>query len=83
MECEKYNSESLLLTLSKANRILTESKPEVQKALICSKSKSDAGESKEATSLAILLLTFSKLLLQMGETKNIASRRWETKTKIK
>ena len=41
MECEKYNSRSLLLILSQSNTILTKSKPEVQKTLIFSKSRED------------------------------------------
>ena len=49
MECEKYNSGSLLLTMSESNTILTESKPEVQKTLICSKSREGTAESSGAT----------------------------------
>ena len=49
MECEKYNSGRLLLTLSESNTILTESKPEAQKKLICSKSREGKAESSGAT----------------------------------
>ena len=35
--------------IQESNRILTESKPEVQKMLICSKSRKSTVESKEAT----------------------------------
>ena len=38
-----------LLTLSELNTILTESKPEVQKTLICSKSREGTAESSGAT----------------------------------
>ena len=53
MECKKYNSGSLLLTLIESNRILTESKPEVQKTLLCSKSIESTAESKGATRFSI------------------------------
>ena len=49
MECEKYNSGRFLLTLSESNTILTESKPEVQKTLISSKSIEGTLESSGAT----------------------------------
>ena len=45
----EFNSGSPLLTLSESNTILTESKPEVQKALICSKSREGTFESSGAT----------------------------------
>ena len=48
IECEKYNSARLLLTLSKSNTILMESKPEVQKPLSRSKSREGTDESSEA-----------------------------------
>ena len=51
MVCQKCNSGRLLLTLSESNTILTESKPEVQKTLICSKSRVGTAESSEATRL--------------------------------
>ena len=50
---EQHDLGSLLLKLSKSNTILTESKPEVQNKLICSKSREDTGKSSGPT-------TFSK-----------------------
>ena len=41
--------ETSLLTLSESNAILTESKPEVQKTMICSKSREGKAESSGAT----------------------------------
>ena len=41
--------ETSLLTLSESNAILTESKPEVQKTMICSKSREGTAESSGAT----------------------------------
>ena len=49
---------------------LMESKPEVQKTLICSKSREGTAESSGAKDSASLLLTFSKSLLQMRETEH-------------
>ena len=40
--------ETSLLTLSESNAILTESKPEVQKTMICSKSREGTAESSGA-----------------------------------
>ena len=39
----------ILLTLSESNIILTESKPEIKNALICSKSREGTAESSGAT----------------------------------
>ena len=58
----------LLLKLSESNTILTMSKPEVQKTLICP--REGTAESSGVKDSAILLLKFSKSLLQMRETKN-------------
>ena len=59
-----------------ANRILTESKPEVQKTLICSGSREDTAESSGATRFSETLLTFIKSLSQMvNDCKYI----WETR----
>ena len=41
---EKCNPGRLLLTLSESNTILTESKMEVQKTLVCSKSREGTAE---------------------------------------
>ena len=49
IECEKYKSGRLLLTLTESNTILTKSKPHVQKTLICSKSGQGTAESSGAT----------------------------------
>ena len=49
MECDKYNPGSFLLTLRESKKILTESKPVVQKTLICSKSREPTAESSGAT----------------------------------
>ena len=66
-ECEKYNSGRLLLTLNDSNTKITESKPEVQKTLICSKAQLNPVEQQDS---ATLLLNTSKSLLQMYETEN-------------
>ena len=73
----------LLLTLSESNTILTESKPEVKKTLICSKSKEGTAESSWSTRSARLLLTSIKSLLQMREMDNYCKQTWETKLEIK
>ena len=49
IEYEKYNSGRLLLTLSESNTVLTKIKPEVQKILICSKSREGTAQSSGAT----------------------------------
>ena len=58
------------MTLSESNTILTESKPDVKKTLICSKSKEGTAESSGATRFSNTLLAFSKSLLQISETDN-------------
>ena len=50
--------------------ILTKSKPEVQKTMICSKSRKDLLNPVEQQDLATLLLKSSKSLLQIHETEN-------------
>ena len=45
---EKCDPGRLLLTLSESNTILTESKMEVQKTLVCSKSREGTAESSGA-----------------------------------
>ena len=45
----EFNSGGLLLTLSESNTMLTQSKSEVQKTLICSKSREGAAKSSGAT----------------------------------
>ena len=60
----------IFATPSESNTILTESKPEVQKTFICSKSREGTAESSEATRLATLLLKSCKSLLQMHEMEN-------------
>ena len=49
MECDKYNPGSFILTLRESKKILTESKPVVQKTLICSKSREPTAESSGVT----------------------------------
>ena len=49
IECEKYKSGRLLLTLTESNTILTKSKPNEKKTLICSKSGQGTAESSGAT----------------------------------
>ena len=71
IECEKHNSGRLLLTISESNTIQTEPTPEVQKTLICSKSREDTAESSGATRLS------SKSLLQMHERENYCKQTWE------
>ena len=51
-KCEKYNSWRLLQTLNESNAILTESKPKVQKILICSKSREGTAESSGAARIS-------------------------------
>ena len=52
---------------TESNRILTESKPEVQKMSVCSKSRE--------TRFSNTSVAFNKWLLQMLETEIIESRR--------
>ena len=47
-ECEKHDARNLLLITSESNRILTESKLEVQKTLACSKSREGTPQYSEA-----------------------------------
>ena len=51
-------------------KYLTESKPEVQKTLICSKSRQGTAEPVEQQDSATLLLKSSKSLLQIHKTEN-------------
>ena len=78
----RYNSGRLLLTLSKLNTILTGSKPEVQKTLICSKSIEGTAESSGVTSLSNTSVKSSKSLWQMHETENCCKQTWKTKSDI-
>ena len=82
MVCQKCNSGRLLVTLSESNTILTESKPEVQKTLICSKSREAKLNPVEQQDSATLLLKSSKSLLQLHETENYCKQTWETKPDI-
>ena len=78
----RYNSGRLLLTLSKSSTILTESKPEVQKILICSKSIEGTAESSGATRFSNTSVKSSKSLWQMHETGNCCKQTWEIKSDI-
>ena len=63
IECEKYNSGRLLLTLSESNTILTESKPAVQKTLICSKSTEGTAESSGARRFSNTSVAVKKIIV--------------------
>ena len=71
-------------TESESNTILTESKPEVQETLICSKSREGAAESSGAPRFSNTSVDVQYIVItnEMRETGNYCKQTWETKSDI-
>ena len=69
--------------VSESNRILTESKPEVQKVLICSKSRESAAESMRATRFSNTSVDVQQIIVTNARNGKYYKQACETKSGIK
>ena len=69
--------------IQESNRILTESKPEVQKMLICSKSRKSTVESKEATRFSNTSVDVQQIIVTNARNGKYCNQTCETKSGIK
>ena len=69
--------------LSESNRILTESKPEVQKVLICSKSRESTTEFLRATKFSNTSVDVQQVIVTNARNRKYYMQTYETKSGIK
>ena len=71
------------MTLSKSNKILPESKPEIQKSLICSKSRESTAESSRATRFSSTSVDVQQIIVTNARNGKYCKQTCETKSGIK
>ena len=69
--------------IQESNRVLTESKPEVQKMLICSKSRESTAESKGATRFSNTSVDVQQIIVTNARNGKYCKQTCETKPGIK